>query len=64
MLRHIIRMDVQSHARGVLVAVVEGRRQKGKPKLRWEEGVMEDIGKLGEEIGGMLQGIGTAGRSF
>jgi hypothetical protein len=26
----------------VLVAVVEGRRQRGRPKLRWEDGVMED----------------------
>jgi len=30
------------------VAVVEGRRQRGRPKLRWEDGVMEDVRKLGE----------------
>ena len=29
-------------------AVVEGRRQRGRPKLRWEDGVMEDARKLGE----------------
>jgi len=44
--------------------VVEGRRQRGRPKLRWEVGAMEDARKLGREIGRMLQGIGTAGRSF
>ena len=32
----------------VLVAVVEGRRQRGRPKLRWEDDVMEDARKLGE----------------
>jgi len=67
---HVIRMDEQSATRRVLVAVVEGRRQRGRPKLRWEDGVMEDGvmedgRKLGERgIGGMLQEIGTAGRSF
>jgi len=59
-------MEEQSPARKILVAVVEGRRQRGRPKLRWEDGVMEDATKLGvgREIGGMLQGIQTAGRSF
>jgi hypothetical protein len=33
--------------------------------LRWEDCVMEDARKLGgEKLGGMLQRIGTAGRSF
>ena len=30
---HVIRMEVQSPARRVLVAVVEGRRQRERPKL-------------------------------
>ena len=30
------------------VAVVDGRRQRERPKLRWESGVMEDARKLGE----------------
>jgi hypothetical protein len=60
---HVIRLEEQNPARRVLVAVVEGRRQMGRPKLRWEEGVKENARKLGE-IGGMLQGRGTAGRSF
>jgi len=42
-------MEEQSTTRRVLVAVVEGRRQRGRPKLRWEDGVMEDGRKLGGE---------------
>ena len=30
------------------VAVVDGRRQMGRPKLRWEDGVMDDAKKLEE----------------
>ena len=41
-------MEEQSPTRRVLVAVVEGRRQRGRPKLRWEDGVMDDARKLGE----------------
>ena len=46
---HVIRMEEQSATRRVLVAVVEGRRQRGRPKLRWEDGVMGDARKLGGE---------------
>jgi len=41
-------MEEQSATRRVLIAVVEGRRQTGRPKLRWEVGVMEDARKLWE----------------
>jgi len=41
-------MEEQSPTRRVLVAVLEVRRQRGRPKLRWEVGVMEDARKLGE----------------
>jgi len=58
-------MEEQSATTRVLVAVVEGGRQRSRPKLRWEDGVMEDGRKLGgEKLGGKLQGIGTAGRRF
>jgi hypothetical protein len=58
--------------RRVLTAVVEGRRQRGRTKLRWEDEVMDDARKLGErnwrkcckEYGQLAEGIGTAGRSF
>jgi len=42
-------MEEQSATRRVLVAVVEGRRQRGRQKLRWEDGVMEDARKFGGE---------------
>jgi hypothetical protein len=45
---HVIRLEEQSPARRVLTAVVEGRRQRSRPKLRWEDGVMDDARKLGE----------------
>jgi hypothetical protein len=45
---HVIRLQEQNPARRVLVAVVEGRRQRGRPKLRWEGGVKEDAKKMGE----------------
>jgi hypothetical protein len=46
---HVIRLEEQSPARRVLVEVVEGKRQRGRPKLRWEDGVMDDARKLGEK---------------
>jgi uncharacterized protein YegP (UPF0339 family) len=45
---HVIRLEEQNPARRVFAAVVEARRQKGRPKLRWEDGVMGDAKKLGE----------------
>jgi hypothetical protein len=46
---HVIRLDEQSHTRSIRVAVVEGKRQRGRQKLRWEDGVMDDARKLGEK---------------
>ena len=45
---HVIRIEEQNLTRRFLVAVIEGRRQRGRPKLRWEDVVMEDARKLGE----------------
>ena len=45
---HVIRLEEKNPARRVLVAVVEGRRQRRRPKLRWKDGMMEDARKLGE----------------
>jgi hypothetical protein len=45
---HVIRLEEQSTARRVLTAAVEGRRKRGRPKLRWEDGVMDDARKLGD----------------
>jgi hypothetical protein len=61
---HVIWLEEQSAARRDLVAVAEGKQQRGRPKLRWEDGVMDDARKLGEKTGGTSQGIRTAGGSF
>ena len=45
---HVIRIQEHSPTRTVLVAVVEGRTQGDRPKLRWEDGVVEDARKLWE----------------
>jgi len=45
---HIIRLEEQNPARRFFGAVVEGRRPKGRPKLRCEDGVTDDAKKLGE----------------
>jgi hypothetical protein len=45
---HVIRLEEHSPTRRVLTAVVEGRRQRGRPKLRWEDDVLDDARKLGE----------------
>jgi hypothetical protein len=46
---HVIRLEEQSPPRRVLTAVVEGRRQRGRTKLRWEDDVMDDVRKFGGE---------------
>jgi hypothetical protein len=45
---HVIRLEEQNPTRRVFAAVIEGRRQMGRPKLRWEDGVTRD----GQEVGG------------
>jgi hypothetical protein len=42
-------LEEHSPARRVLVVVVEGRRQRGWSKLRWEDEVTDDARKLGGE---------------
>ena len=43
-----MRLEEQNPARRDLVAVLEGRRQRGRPKLRWEDGVRNGAKNLGE----------------
>ena len=45
---YVIRTEEHSPTRRVLFAVVEGRRQRVRQKLRWEDNVMEDARNLGE----------------
>jgi hypothetical protein len=39
-------LDELSPTGRILVAVVEGKRQRGRHKLRWEDGVMDGAMKL------------------
>jgi hypothetical protein len=43
-------MDQQRPAKGILNAKGEGREKGGRPKLRWEDGVDNDVKGLGERI--------------
>jgi hypothetical protein len=46
---HVIGLDEQSPTGRILVAIVEGKRQRGRPKLRWEYSVIDGVRKLGEK---------------
>jgi hypothetical protein len=41
-------MDQQRPARRILNAKLEGTRSRGRPKLRWKDGVDKDVKDLGE----------------
>jgi hypothetical protein len=45
---HVVRMDQQRPAKRILNAKLEGTRRRGRPKLRWEDGVGKDVKALGE----------------
>jgi hypothetical protein len=44
---HVIRQDDDGLSRRVLLSEPGGRRPKGRPKLRWKDGVVEDVARLG-----------------
>jgi hypothetical protein len=44
---HVARMDDNEPPRKVLLGNPGGQRRWGRPKLRWEDGVEEDVRKLG-----------------
>jgi hypothetical protein len=44
---HVARMDDNEPPRKVLLGNPGGQRRRGRPKLRWEDGVEEDVRKLG-----------------
>jgi hypothetical protein len=45
---HVVRMDQQRPAKRIINFKPEGRGKRGRPKLRWEDGVENDIKALGE----------------
>jgi hypothetical protein len=44
---HVIRQDDDVLSRRVLLSEPGGKRPRGRPRLRWEEGVVEDVARLG-----------------
>jgi hypothetical protein len=44
---HVIRQDDDDLSRRVLLSEPGGKRPRGRPRLRWEDGVEEDVVRLG-----------------
>jgi hypothetical protein len=44
---HVIRQDDDDLSRRVLLSEPGRRRPRGRPNLRWEDGVVEDVARLG-----------------
>jgi len=44
---HVMRQDDDDLARRVLLSEQGGKRPRGRPRLRWEDGEKEDVAKLG-----------------
>jgi hypothetical protein len=44
---HVIRQDDDDLSRRILLSEPEGKRLRGRPRLRWEDGVEEDVAMLG-----------------
>jgi hypothetical protein len=44
---HVIRQDDDELSRRVLLSETGGKRPRGRPRLRWEDGVEEDVARLG-----------------
>ena len=44
---HVIRQDDDDLSRRVLLSEPGGKRPRGRPRLRWEDGVKVDAAKLG-----------------
>ena len=44
---HVIRQDDDDLSRRVLLSEPGGKRPRGRPRLRWADGVEEDLARLG-----------------
>ena len=44
---HVIRQDDDDLSRRVFLSEPGGKRPRGRPRLRWEDGVEEDVARLG-----------------
>ena len=48
MRKRVIRLEDQCPAKVILVAIVEGRRLMGTPRLMWKDGMAGHVKLLGE----------------
>ena len=44
---HVMRQDDDDLSRRILLIEPGGKRPRGRPRLRWEDGVEEDVARLG-----------------
>jgi hypothetical protein len=44
---HVLRQDDDGSSRRVLLSESGGKRPRGRPMLRWEDGLEEDVTRLG-----------------
>ena len=44
---HVIRQDNDDLSKRVLLSELGGKRPRGRPRVRWEDGVEEDVARLG-----------------
>jgi hypothetical protein len=44
---HVIRQDDDDLSRRILLSEPGGKRPRGRPRLRWEDGMKDDAAKLG-----------------
>jgi hypothetical protein len=45
--RHVIRRENQEIIKRLMIVEPEGKRKKGRPRIRWMDGVEKDLRNLG-----------------
>jgi cobyric acid synthase len=44
---HVIRREHEKIIKGLMIVKLEGKRKKGRPRMRWMDGVEKDLKNLG-----------------
>ena len=61
---HVIRQDDDGLSRRILLSEPGGKRPRGRPRLRWEDGVEEDVARLGCRNWRIVAQTGKDGRNY